>query len=268
MPKIYIDVLVIVNFAICFCLIGFTAHLTHYKVSGKRQLSAALIGSLSCLSIVCKGVAAVVFIKAFFSVMMIVVGFTTISGKRILRLLFIYLICNTVLLSILYIFWNLSHSKTIYIINYTVYLDLPLLTLIFSIAVLYTIISVTQQVISSIEAKKDIYSLDIVIKGKPFSLRGLSDSGNLIKDYVSLKSVVVCKSSQMCKVFQLNNEISSGFHILPYSTASGEGIMYAIKPDSVIVKSVSGLRKNTDVTIGIVETEDDEIAIFNPQILL
>lgn len=268
MPKIYIDVLIIVNFALCFCLIGFTAHITHYKISSPRHFISSLIGSLTCLSIVTSNIFAIVFIKSFFSIIMIVFAFSIISPRRILRQLFVYLICNAVLVSILYIFWYLSKSKTIYIINYTVYFDLPLLTLIFSIVALYALISLFQMIIDSVKFKSDIYSLDIMIKGKRFSLKGLSDSGNLVKDFVNLKSVIVCKSKKMCEAFDLDKALEAGFRIIPYSTASGEGILYAVKPESVIIKSASGLNKTADVTIGIVETHDDDIAIFNPQILL
>lgn len=268
MPKIYIDVLMIISFAGCFCLLGITACISHYKLRKARHLTASLVGAFSCLSIITANLWAIAFIKLFFLMFSIMLAFSTISLKRICRILAIYLICNTVFMSVIYILWHLSRSKTIYIINYTVYFDVSLLMLIFSIALSYTLLSVVQSVITSSKLKRDVYRLDVRIKDKEFSFRGVADTGNFVKDVISKRSVIVCKSRNMCKAFGLNDEIPEGFYMLPINTACGHSVMYAVKPQEAQIKSFSGFNKSVNVTIGIVDSDDGDLAIFNPDILI
>lgn len=268
MPKIYIDILIIVNFTLCFALLGITAKLTHYRLNPKRQLISSLVGAFSSMSVITSNTFAIIIIKSFFILMMLICAFNVISPRKILRLLVVYSVSNIVLTSVVYIFWYITDSKTIYIINYTLYFDVSLLTIIFSVTAAYMILSVFERLYSYSKLMNDEYKINVIINGKEFSLRGFADTGNMLKDCFTGKSVVVCKSFSMCKAFSLDDVASIKFRCLPYKTASGDSVMYVVKPDNVTVKCLQGSNKSIDVAIGIVDSDKDELAIFNPQILI
>ncbi len=268
MPKIYLDVLIIVNFAVCFSVLGITAVITSTRLKCSRHFIGAVIGSFSSLSIVTSSVPILILIKLTFWTLMILVAFCTLSMNKLLKYSFMTVFINLVVVAIAYIVWYVTGAKRIYIINYTLYFDVSLLSLVFSVLLAYTILSILDSLYLTRRLQNCTYSFKVVIDDKTFLLSGLCDTGNMLTDYANGRKVIVCKSKTMCKAVELDTENSLNFRYIPYNTASGNAVMKALTPKSVTVSDSDGGIKELSVTVGIVESETDEFAIFNPRILI
>lgn len=268
MPKIYLDVLIIVNFAVCFSVLGITAAITGTKIKGSRHLIGAVIGSFSSLSIVTSSIPLLILIKLTFWAFMILVTFCTLSLKKIIKYSFMTAFINIVVVAVAYIVWYITGAKRIYIINFTIYFDVSLLSLIFSVTLAYTMLSILDRLYLNRKLQENTYRFEITIADKTFLLTGICDTGNMLTDYANGRKVVVCKSKEMCKAFELDTEKDVRFRYLPYDTASGRAVMKAITPRCVKVTDSDGNSKALSVSVGVVESETDELAIFNPRILV
>lgn len=268
MPKIYIDILIIVNFAICFASIDIACSVLKIKASIKRQLLGAALSSASSVTIVISNLLAVIFIKLVFLVFSALIVFKTKSIFRLTKYSFVLLYINLVMISAIYLLWYFSKSKRIFIINYTIYFDVSLLTLCFSIVLSYTVITLVDRVLNIQKIKNELYFLELKIQNEYFKLRCLVDTGNLLCDAINGKSVVVCKSIIMKEKFIVDEEVPFGFRLIPYKTTDGMSVMYATTPSEAILVSMSGERKSLDISIGIADDDCEELAIINPRLIV
>jgi len=104
--------------------------------------------------------------------------------------------------------------------------------------------------------------IEISYGGKTIRLTALSDSGNLVRDPISGKSVVVADISSLSGTFpeeilhavkrrdasalaQLPPEIAKNLRFVPSRTATGGGMLYALSPERITV--ISSGEKSYDV---------------------
>lgn len=268
MPKIYLDVLFIVNFVICFVSIDIACHILKLKASLKRQLFGALVGAASSVSVVVTGAVLVICIKLVFLILSALVAFGCRTIKRLFKYSTVLLYINAVILAFVYLLWYLSRTKRIFIINYTIYFDVSLLSLCFSVILAYTLISLADSILSYRKVKNEIYSLSVKIKDKSFKLRCLVDTGNLLCDINNGKPVVVCKSNSMTKAFLESNDIPVGFRLIPYKSAGDMSLINVITPQKALLINNLGETKELDVSIGVADEDEQEIAIINPRLIV
>ena len=87
--------------------------------------------------------------------------------------------------------------------------------------------------------------LTVTMNGRKLSLRALSDSGNLVKDALSGKSVILIERAELQKIIDLkefddfSRGVSTksskirGLRLIPINTASGRGILTAAFADKL-----------------------------------
>lgn len=150
----------------------------------------------------------------------------------------------------------------------TVYANLSLPMLLISTLLAYCVIRLIFGHGDAVQGGKSC-DIEIRIGQKSIKLRALQDSGNNLYDPYTGKPVIVISPPECAELFpeELGRIIKSHipsteilemisyydpkrFSLIPYSTASGNGLMVAIKPDKVLVNG-----KSQDYILGISQNE-------------
>ena len=109
--------------------------------------------------------------------------------------------------------------------------------------------------------------VEVLAFGREISLGAIVDSGNLLKDPLSGKSVIVAdlgtcapylpqeivrcaKARALYLLSDLTDEYREKIRLIPASTAVGDSVMVAIVPERVIIKDAGGFRAS-DALIGL-----------------
>lgn len=113
------------------------------------------------------------------------------------------------------------------------------------------------------------------------TIRAMCDSGNLLRDSVSGRAVIVADNRYISSFFKkrtafstddvtaLNGDIRRRIALIPCSTANGSGTMVAFRPQKVIVKT-DRREKEVDALIGFAEIKcaaPDCSALIPPELL-
>ncbi len=98
-------------------------------------------------------------------------------------------------------------------------------------------------------ARETTAEISVTLGGKSLTVNAMYDSGNLLKDCVSGRPVIVIDESHIPSLFEglkkidvenlelLDEEAAERISIIPYSTASGEKTMVAFRPKKLTVSS-------------------------------
>ena len=84
--------------------------------------------------------------------------------------------------------------------------------------------------------KKEIRETEVLIefKGEVFKLNGLCDSGNLLKEPISGKNVIlISKNTKLGQIIEKEQEIKKRY--VPYNVVNGEGVLKGIIPNKIII---------------------------------
>ena len=99
----------------------------------------------------------------------------------------------------------------------------------------------------------------------------VSDTGNLLTDNFSGEPVVIFKSRRLYEYFGLDSEQSyavNGFHLIPFETVSGRGLIPVTLRGEVTIHSSDGTSKAVRCAVGILDSTGGERAIFDPKLLI
>ena len=264
--KLYIDVLFVTNLAISIVLISAAAEFTHSVVSPKRLFAASLIGALSSLSIMTGSKAVSVSVKLAAIVIMCAIAFNTLKPRVLVKRSVILSLVQLTFLAAVYLLWYFTGSGKIYILYGTVYFDVSVLTLVFAGIACYTIISAAEKLYSEYTYRNGAYKVQLTIKDRSYSFEALADTGNMVRDHITGKPVVVLISDKICSDFDLFETLPEGFRIMPYTTVSSSSLMWIAKPQDIKISDGKGNVKPVSAAVGIVEGSSEQ-AIFNPGLL-
>lgn len=268
---VYIDVLVVVNFYITYLLLKATARLLHTRLKTSRTIIASIIGGISAVTAIFPipnwlGIP----VRCLLLVIPVLTAFGFSTIKRLLIRTFTAYAISLLLCGTVTALRELTGNSFFAQIGGFVYLDISVLTLIFSTTAAYLLISVFRRVLDRTDVQKS-YQLTIKKNGKAVQLTAFSDSGNNLRDFFTGLPVIVCRFSSVqnlapegIELFQ--NEPPIGVRLIPYTTIDGTGIISAFRVDEVTVDG-----KRVEALIGIgenaIKNEDFE-AILNPKILI
>ncbi len=184
-------------------------------------------------------------------------SFISYSIKQRFLYGFIYIMLNILLGGAVEMISQLTPSVVLY--NGTFYFDISLFMLIAVTAIVYITIELVSRICTYKFNKSHSYTVSIKYNNCDILLPGLADTGNTAKDTFSGTPVIICQGI----ILHSGNKPC---RIIPYSTVSGEGILYAIKPDYVSINDNNGNIKSVDALCASVESEK-QLAIFNPILL-
>lgn len=265
---IYIDVLIVINCYVCWLALSLTATLTHTYISAKLKTIATLFGGASSLLILLTSESTLHTVlisaaKLLSLIAIVLIAFYKRPIKKYITVLSVYLAVNLLIGGVAYLLNTIFGKDILFIKNGIVYFDISFMQLILTTAAVYTAITVISRIYDKVCDKNRSYKIEFTLCDNTYMLSAVADTGNTATDIFSGKPVVICTG------IKLYSEDSTQLPIpIPYNTISGEGILYAIKPDSIFITDESNYRQQVNALVAGVEADSrGQRAIFNPKIL-
>lgn len=276
---IYADVLIIINIYVDFLLIQSAKAITHSPMKTSRGIIAAVIGSLFSLVIFLPVMPAwaLIAVKLLSSVIIVFTAFGYERRGLFLKRLFVFYLAAFIYGGLGTGLAYISGGKLLISRNGVIYADFSLPALIITSVAAYICIAVYKH-FSDCSEEGAVYTVIVSDKGKTISFKAIADTGNVLKDGFTGTPVIVCPRSSIEELYgdiPENTVISTGgtalksrWRLIPYSTASGCGLIPIIRPVEICIKNdETGSLSKADAYLGA-SCSDMEFAVFHPKILL
>ena len=250
--KIYLDLVMILNFFLDFILLLTVSLILKRNVKITKIIMGAFIGGLSIIFLFFNINSFVLFLfKLIISILMILITFGFRSIKyTLINLLYLYM-SSIILGGFLYLL-NLEFSyKHIGIIFFNNGLSINFIFLIlFSPVILYIYIKQTKKLRYNYS---NYYNIEIYNKNKKYKYTAYMDSGNVLTDSITGKSVILIDKRKL--LFNIKE-----FRLIPYIGVNGSSIIKVIK----IEKLVFNNKEYNNILLGIM----DKISLDGVDVIL
>ncbi len=241
--KVYIDLIIFINFAFDFILLLSVSFVLKRHASLKRITLGAILGGLTLLVLFVPFTTLTLFLmKVVLSILIVIVTFGFKDLKYVLLNLFYFYITSIVLGGFMY-YLNVEFSyKNIGMIFYHKGVSINyLFILVFAPIILYFYTKEMNKfkIRNSLSYKVDVYLKD----KKVVRLNGFMDTGNTLVEPYNHKKVIVVNSKEMESCLTPGN-----FMLVPYDSVNSSGFLKCIRVDKLYI---DGLGVRTDVVVGL-----------------
>ena len=250
--KIYLDLVMILNFLIDFILLLSVKIILKRNIKLNKIILGSFIGGLSILLLFFNINSFVLFLfKIIISIVMIITSFGYRNIKYTL-VNFLYLYMSSIILGgflyLLNIEFSYKHIGVIFINN--------------GLSVNFIFLLITSPIIIYIYIKQtkslrynysNYYDIEIYLNRKKYKYTGYMDSGNTLTDTLTKKSVILIDKRKL--LFNIKE-----FRLIPYMTISGSSMIKVIK----ITKLVFNNKEYKNVLLGII----DKIELDGVEVIL
>ena len=236
---IYADVLFFINFSMDFLSLFICSLVTHRAYKKKRIIFASSLGAVYGVLQVIINLEFItgVVICILVAVLMINVTFKEKKVNNIIILTAIYFFVSTALGGIMsLIYTTMNGMLTLVISNYTyegVYNGARLFVIIFLTLIVSLLFT------KALNSKKDLKSVALTVKimDKNYDLEGLCDTGNMLKEPFSGKSVILVVKS--CEIgMEISKIDENKKKYIPYKDVHGEGMLKGVMPKELMVDGI------------------------------
>ena len=236
--KIYIDLVLLLNFGFDLLLLFATAIVLRRQTSLKRLLLASLLGSITIFAMFIEVSSFFLFlIKILISIGMVLITFGFKNLKYTLRNLF-YLYTSSILLGGFLYFLNLEFSyKNEGLVFYFNGLSINVIILfILSPIIIYAYI---KQGLLLKNQYSNYYNIDIYLKnGNIIPVTAFLDTGNHLEDPYKKRPILLLNKNLLKIDYQKDSIL-----LVPYDALNYHGLLKCIIPDKVFIQGV-GFRNN------------------------
>lgn len=158
------------------------------------------------------------------------------------------------------------------------YFNIPILYLVFSCAVTYTALTLIPHFMKKYTSRTYTH-ITIVNGGKSVDLKALVDTGNMLKDPFSGKTVMIAEANMLSPLFDFDiNELAEsnyaettlppGFRLIPFSSIGKKsGLLVAFVPEKIIVDNLDKTNIVTALHTGKLSKNHEYNALLNPEAL-
>ena len=273
---IYLDMLFLSNFILTAVTLSLLARLTHSKLSRKHAAAGCAVGSLSSLVIVLApesfGESLLITLFKLGAVCLTVrIACGKLSAPLLRDRILIYITINVIFGGCCIALWDLFGGDVITVKNCTVCFNVPLHTLMICVSGAYLLLWIYDRRVSRCRERKGVFSAVYSCGDRSISMPAVSDTGNLLTDNFSGEPVIIFKSRRLYEYFGLDSEQSyavNGFHLIPFETVSGRGLIPVTLRGEVTIHSSDGMAKAVRCAVGILDSTGGERAIFDPKLLI
>ncbi|MBE6718509.1 MAG: hypothetical protein E7574_04575 [Ruminococcaceae bacterium] len=257
---IYGDVLMVINFSMDFLALYITAKIMHVKLINYKITISAAIGALYSLFILGFNIndSLTMILSLILSFVLTITAYGKQNIKSLIKNTAVFYLVNfslgggiTAICNLL----NVWQSKRNIMINGTydvLYGDLPfgLLVLIGLFCGIFSLVS--GKIVKRKTAEK-ISELKVTLNKTQITFEALVDSGNLLKEPISGKPVIVATFESVRKIIPVElfglfknkdtaviekSPYSSRIRLIPASTVNSKGLLFAFLPDSIALDNV------------------------------
>lgn len=274
---VYIDVLIVINIYISYFTLRAGAGILHIRTRPSRTAAASVFGGASALAALAElPMALSLLLKAALTVIMVLIAFGYGSFRGTALRSFICVTVGMLICGAAALIHEFARTDLVFSANGYPYIGISALVLVISSAVIYGILSLWRRFTDSPSDSERI-TLSITNSGNTAFLSAIPDSGNFLRDFLTGRPVILCKSSAAEPILSpnvrayLNGDTGdmTGIRLIPMTTAAGESLAAAFRPDSLAI--VSGEeRKRLDALIAVspnsLKNEDFD-AVINTKLL-
>lgn len=250
--KIYLDLVMILNFAIDFIILLSVNIILKRNTKLTRIMLGAFIGGISILFLFFDINSIVLFLfKVVISILMIITTFGFRNIKyTLINLLYLYM-SSIILGGFLYLL-NLEFSyKHVGIIFFNNGLSINFIfLLIFSPVILYIYIKQTKKLRYTYS---NYYKIEIYIKNKKYQYTAYMDSGNVLVDKLTKKTVILIDKRKI--LFNIKE-----FRLIPYMGVNGLNMIKVVKIDKLLFNN----KEYKNILLGIM----DKISLDGVDVIL
>ena len=271
---VYADIVFFENLIINYVILYVTVLIKKIKKSYFRILISSIIGSVyAIISITTKNIYINnIFFKILLSILMIIIISQTMEMKKIIENIALFYMLSITSGGAAIVVSYLTQGYTLKTINGIPIINFPILMSGIGLIIGITLIVFTIKNFKTKISKKDIfYDINIFIYGKSIKVRALLDTGNMLKDPLTNRPVIIVTKRSLSKIVPepildninliiggdrlgqiINKEVSKRIKVIPFKSLGNEhGILIGIKSDKIIVDNC----EIKDVIIGIYEKE-------------
>ena len=249
---IYLDLIMILNFAIDFILLLTVSLILKRNISINRILIGSFIGGLSILLLFFNMNSFILFIiKVIISIIMVLITFKYINIKyTLVNLLYLYM-TSIILGGFLYLLnIEFSYKKVgILFINNGLSINFIFL-IITSPIILYIYIKQTKNLRYNYS---NYYNIEIVKNNKKYRYTAYMDSGNVLVDSLTGKKVILIDKRKL--LFNIKE-----FRLIPYMGVNGNNMIKVVKIDYLFLNN----KIYNNVLLGIM----DKISLDGVDVIL
>lgn len=245
--RVYVDLILVLNFGFDLLLIFATAIILRRQTNIKRMLCAALVGSLTTLSLFISMNSFVLFlIKVVISIFMVLIAFGYRDIRYIFKNLF-YLYTSSIILGGFLYLLNLefSYKNTGLVFYYNG------LSVNFIILIILSPIIIYAYIKQGIELKNNYsnyYNIDIYLKdGRVIETTAFVDTGNKLEDPYKKRPIILLSKSLISIDYNKDPIL-----LVPYDSLNNHSLLKCIIPDKIFIQGI-GFKDN--FLIGLSEEE-------------
>lgn len=241
--KVYIDLVLFLNFAFDFILLLTVSIVLKRNVSLKRITLGAFLGSTTILVLFIPFTTLNLFLlKILLSILIVTVTYGIKDIKYILINLFYFYLISIILGGFLY-YLNIEFSyKNIGMVFYHKGMGVNYIFLLIASPIILYIY--TKEMKKLKEYNSLIYKVDVYLNhDKVVRLNGFMDTGNTLIEPYKKRKVVIAYSKELENLVNEKNII-----LVPFESINGKGLLKCIKVDKLYIEGI-GIRK--DIVIGL-----------------
>ena len=255
---VYIDVLIVLNIYITYFTLRAAGRILHTKPELKRLIFASVLGGITSLAaLLDAGITGSLLLKAALTAVTVFAAFGFGSVRLFAVRSFVSVAVSMLICGAVVMIHELTGSDFIFSANGYVYMGISALVLVISSAVIYGILSLVRR-ISDSSAVSERVSVTIENLGNCAKISALADSGNFLRDFLTGRPVIICRSEAVRAVTPPNviaflggdTGDMTGIRLVPLNTVSGSSLVAAFRPERLTVR-LSGSDKQLDALIGV-----------------
>ena len=272
---VYIDIILLENLCMNYIILFATAYIMKIKISHIRIIASSSIGAVYSIMLYMQilPIYSSIFMKIILSVVMVYISYAPKSVKIAIKQLIIFYLISSAFGGCAFALLYFVKPQDIFIKNGVYIGTYPLKIALLGGIVGFVITYIAFKIIKNKATKEEmIYKLKIKINDKTVEVNALLDTGNKLKDPITLVPVIVIEKQKLYnflpeeilenidkiiggdsnKLIEENIKYMSKFRVIPYNSIGKQnGLMLGFKADEVkiIIDEEERTIKNTIIGI-------------------
>ena len=293
METVYVDILVVTNFIADYFLLLLTASISSIEIKRWRLVLGAGIASLSSLLILAPEMSFVLemLVKLAVSLVIVIAAFGFVNYKRYIKATLVFYASNAILAGGAMAVWSFFSPRGLVVRNGAVFYDISPVVLIVTCAAVYLISLLVSKIIARRQSRGREYSVALEFEGKKAEVKGIVDSGNMLRDAISGSPVIVCDFDKIACLldgelkeimkkqnFELGfysaitqSRYKNRFRVIPFESVGGSGVMAALVMDRAVITSAGEKREVPDIIVAVTHKKiagGEFDVLLNPELIL
>ena len=272
---VYIDIILLENLCMNYIILFATAYIMKIKISHIRIIASSSIGAVYSIMLYMQilPIYSSIFMKIILSVVMVYISYAPKSVKIAIKQLIIFYLISYAFGGCAFALLYFVKPQDIFIKNGVYIGTYPLKIALLGGIVGFIITYIAFKIIKNKATKEEmIYKLKIKINDKTVEVNALLDTGNKLKDPITLVPVIVIEKQKLYnflpeeilenidkiiggdsdKLIEENIKYMSKFRVIPYNSIGKQnGLMSGFKADEVKIIIDEDERTIKNTIIGI-----------------